>query len=115
MNRFALAAGIYLSTTLTAGSVDIQQNRECRVSEHNSDPAEFMCAVTGGMQGGTVDLGISLPDGRTFSLEGPTDGEDGNTYLLDGRAAASATDEAGMSCYVRTDGKLSICFGEAAP
>ena len=61
---------------------DFMQKRDCSLETPKGAPVHTTCLVKGGMQGGTIDLSLSTPDGKSYSLEGPIDGEDGHVFLL---------------------------------
>ena|ERR1019366_7977345 len=79
----------------------------------NRAPLHTRCIISGRMQGGIIDVSIRTPDGKTYALEGPIDGEEGNKFPFQKRPASNfhnnAMDES--NCYKRVDQKLSICFG----
>jgi hypothetical protein len=66
------------------------------------------------MQGGTVDVSIRTPDGKTYALEGPIDGEEGHEFLLQKHPATKRDNHNSEddNCYARKDGRLTICFGD---
>src|SRR5689334_13086142 len=106
----SLAFSILAATQPTL-AYDFLEKRECTLWHGTKRaPVHTTCVVSGGMQGGTIDVVIKTPDGIKYPLEGPTEGEHGKTYLLQMTPAitySSGDDE----CYRRRDRKLEICLG----
>ena len=91
---------------------DFMQKRDCTLETPTRVGVHTTCLIQGGMQGGTIDLSLSTPDGKHYALEGPIDGEDGHVFLLQGGHAKKTVNETtSETCYARNDGKLTICIG----
>jgi hypothetical protein len=105
---------IMLCAPSMVSAMDFLEKRVCVLDfGNNHAPVHTRCVIHGGIQNGTIDVSVRTPDGRTYPLDGPVDGEEGHKYLLQNRPAVHSVDdsaEAG-SCYARTDGKLKICLG----
>src|SRR4051794_12460412 len=100
----ACLASLFTSLLL---AMDFMEKRECTLTRPGRAGVHTKCLVTGGMQGGTIDVSIKTPDGKKYALEGPTDSENGGKYLLEGSPATNSGE-----CYSRNDRKLSICLGK---
>jgi hypothetical protein len=88
------------------------EKRDCTLDFGNKPPVHTTCVIRGGMQGGTIDVSVRTPDGKTYTLEGRIDGEEGHKYLLQKHAARkSSAEDAQDSCYARNDGRLTLCLG----
>jgi hypothetical protein len=100
-----------LSITGTAvHAVDFIVTRECTIAHEGKAPIHTTCVIKGGEQDGGLDVSVRIPDGHTYSLDGPIDGEGGNKFLLQNHPAKKTSlDDAEETCYARNDGKLEIC------
>lgn len=102
---------LYLVALESASAMDFMEKRECVIERSNKVPVHTKCLITGGMQGGTIDIAAKTPDGRKYSIYGPTDGEEGTKYMLQ-KAPAHLRPDSDNKCYERDDRKLAICFGK---
>jgi hypothetical protein len=98
------------SKQLMAHAADFVVNRVCTVAREGKAPIHTACIIKGGEQGGILDVYISIPDGHTYSLDGPIDGEGGHKFLLQNHPAKKTSlENDDETCYSRNDGKLVIC------
>jgi hypothetical protein len=107
---------LVLSPNVAKG-MDFLEKRTCTLDfGNNRAPIHTRCVISGGMQGGTIDVSIRTPDGRTYALEGPIDGEKGHKFLLQQHPAFRRHNEMvdDNNCYARKDGRLTMCFGDIA-
>jgi hypothetical protein len=101
------------SLTAVAGPVlayEFLEKRECTLFSRERPALHTTCIVDGGMQGGTIDVGVKTPDGKMYPIEGPVDGEDGSKYLLQNSPATFRESAPGESCFERNDGLFGICL-----
>jgi hypothetical protein len=94
--------------------MDFLERRECSVSRPSRAAVHTRCVISGGIQGGTIDVSIKTPDGKRYALEGPIDGEDGHKFLLEHRPASKGSESGERQCYQRTDARLELCIGKRA-
>jgi hypothetical protein len=107
--------GILLSVpSIQVHGMDFLEKRECTVARSSRAPVHTRCVISGGMQGGTIDVSIKTPDGKRYALEGPIDGEDGHNFLLEHHPASKGSQGGEEQCYRRTDAALEICIGRPA-
>lgn len=97
------------SIASTAIARDFMFKESCTLAFKGRAPIHTTCLVTGGLQGGSLDVSIRTLDGKTYALEGPVDGEEGKRYLLQNRPAKKTSSNDMETCYARNDGLLEIC------
>jgi hypothetical protein len=107
MLSFAASITIFMITEVPINAMDFLEKRNCTLHFPGGALRQTICIVSGGMQGGVIDLEIEGPGGKKYSLEGPIDGESGQIFLLQGSKA-----KVKGRCYNRLDGKLSLCLME---
>jgi len=110
--NYALPAVLIISCCGHTLAYDFLEKRSCTLEFPKRADIHTTCVVSGGMQGGTIDVSITTPDGKRYSLEGPIDGEEGHKFLLQ-KSPASITSEEGSeeTCYKRNDERLQLCIG----
>jgi hypothetical protein len=110
MLRTLIIAFFMLSTAMALPAVaeDFMTKESCTLTFTGKVPLHTTCLIKGGIQDVGVDVSIRTPDGKTYKLDGPIDGEEGHKYLLQNRPATKSIDGA---CYSRNDGLLEICIG----
>jgi hypothetical protein len=109
----AIAVGLFLSgaASIQVDAMDFLEKRECTIGRPTRAPVHTRCVISGGIQGGTIDVSIKTPDGKVYALEGPIDGEQGHKFLLEHYPARKSDDGPDGQCYRRTDAKLELCIG----
>ena len=90
-----------------AGAIDFMTTQECAFIRPGRAPVNTTCIVSGGMQGGTIDICARTPDGDQYAISGPEDGEGGTKFLLQGHAARSF-ERGDATCYERLDKRLGL-------
>ena len=62
----AASVAIFLSGTLgiQVAAMDFLEKRECILGRPSRAPVHTRCVISGGMQGGTIDVSIKTPDGK---------------------------------------------------
>src|SRR4051812_738949 len=105
MKRLLIAATLtfvpivtIVGATSSAFAMDFMENKKCILNTPGRAPVHTTCLVTGGMQGGTLDISIKTPDGQTYPLVGPIDGENGKKFRLQNASAHKSE-----NCYRRND------------
>jgi hypothetical protein len=93
-------------------AIDFREKRECTVSSPPRAPARTPCVISGGIQGGTIDISIKTVDGNMYALEGPIDGEEGHKFLLDHHSASKGSESTDWQCYRRNDAQLELCISK---
>jgi hypothetical protein len=111
-----ISVGLFLSGTasIQVTAMDFLEKRECTVDRPSRAPVHTRCVISGGMQGGTIDVSIKTPDGKRYALEGPIDGEEGHKFLLEGHPASKKSKDSEWQCYRRNDASLELCIGGLA-
>ena len=112
----AISFGLFLSeaASIRAVAMDFLERRECTIGRPSRAPIHTRCIISGGMQGGVIDVSIKTPDGKRYALEGPIDGEEGHKFLLEHRTASKMSESDELQCYRRTDAQLELCIGRLA-
>jgi hypothetical protein len=112
----SIFVGLLLSgaTNTQVAAMDFLEKRECSLGRPSRAPIHTQCVISGGMQGGTIDVSIKTPDGRQYALEGPIDGETGHKFLLEHRPASRGNETGEWQCYRRNDAVLELCIGKLA-
>lgn len=109
-----LFAGSCLCAALAdqAAAMEFLEKRNCTVGKPSRTPIHTQCVISGGIQGGVIDVSIKTPDGKRYTLEGPIDGEEGHKFLLQHRPASKAAEDSRGQCYIGNDGQLELCIGK---
>jgi hypothetical protein len=111
----AISVGILLVVaSIQVHGMDLLEKRECTVVRPSHAPVHTRCVISGGVQGGTIDVSIKTPDGKRYALEGPIDGEDGHKFLLEHHPASKGSESDEQQCYQQTDASFEICIGKRA-
>jgi hypothetical protein len=110
----AISVGLLLSAVANThiGAMDLLEKRECTVGRPSRAPVHTRCVISGGIQGGTIDISIKTPDDKVYALEGPIDGEDGHKFLLEHHPASKGNESDEWQCYRRNDAQLELCIAK---
>jgi hypothetical protein len=109
-----ISIGMLLSgpASIQISAMDFLEKRECTVGKSSRAPVHTRCVISGGIQGGTIDVSIKTPDGEQYALEGPIDGEEGHKFMLEHHPANRSDDGPESQCYRRIDAQLELCIGK---
>jgi hypothetical protein len=110
----AIAVGLFLSAaaSVQVAAMDFLKGQECTMSRPSRALVHTRCVISGGIQGGTIDVSIKTPDDKVYALEGPIDGEEGHKFLLEHHPASKGIESDEWQCYRRNDAQLELCIAK---
>jgi hypothetical protein len=108
--RSSFAAIAVVALTGPVSAADFMEKRECTLQHANRVPIHTQCIVKGGISNGSIDIGVTTPDGKTYPLFGYLDKVDG--WSLNRKEARQTSEETGEFpiCVKTNDGILEICL-----